>query len=39
MLNDGSTLKFWGFSSVLVSDQFDDVDKMFVDPMGCTDPT
>lgn len=33
-LNDGSTLKFWGFSSVLVSDQFDDVDKMFVDPMG-----
>lgn len=33
-LNDGSTLKFWGFSSVLVSDQFDDVNKMFVDPMG-----
>lgn len=34
MLNDGSFLKFWGFSSVLVSDEFDDVDKMFVDPMG-----
>ncbi len=33
-LNDGSTLKFWGFSSVLVSDELDDVDKMFVDPMG-----
>ncbi|MGR3481670.1 metallophosphoesterase [Salipiger marinus] len=33
-LNDGSTLKVWGFSSVLVSDQFDAVDRMFVDPMG-----
>lgn len=33
-LNDGSTLMFWGFSSVLVSDRFDAVDTMFVDPMG-----
>ena len=33
-LNDESTLVFWGFSSVLVSDRHDDVDKMFVDPMG-----
>lgn len=33
-LNDGSTLIFWGFSSVLVSDRFDAVDNMFVDPMG-----
>lgn len=33
-LNDGSTLVFWGFSSVLVSDRFDAVDNMFVDPMG-----
>jgi len=33
-LNDGSTLIFWGFSSVLVSDRFDDIDNMFVDPMG-----
>ena len=33
-LNDGSSLVFWGFSSVLVSDRFDAVDNMFVDPMG-----
>ncbi len=33
-LNDGSTLTFWGFSSVLISDQLDAVDNMFVDPMG-----
>jgi predicted phosphodiesterase len=33
-LNDGSTLMFWGFSSVLVSDQFDSAGNMFVDPMG-----
>jgi hypothetical protein len=33
-LNDGSTLAFWGFSSVLVSDKHDAADKMFVDPMG-----
>ncbi|MFN3171234.1 MAG: metallophosphoesterase [Hyphomicrobiales bacterium] len=33
-LNDGSKLMFWGFSSVLVSDRFDEVGNMFVDPMG-----
>ena len=33
-LNDGSKLVVWGFSSVLVSDKFDDVGNMFVDPMG-----
>ena len=31
-LNDGSTLKVWGFNSVLVCDENDDVNKMFVDP-------
>lgn len=33
-LNDGSTLVFWGFSSVLISDRFDAIANMFVDPMG-----
>lgn len=31
-LNDGSTLRIWGFNSVLVCDADDDVNKMFVDP-------
>lgn len=33
-LNDGSTLRLWGFNSVLVSDASDDKDRMLVDPMG-----
>ena len=32
LLNDGSTLRVWGFNSVLVCDADDDVNKMFVDP-------
>ncbi|ESY85780.1 phosphohydrolase [Mesorhizobium sp. LNHC220B00] len=31
-LNDRSTLRMWGFNSVLVCDAADDVNKMFVDP-------
>lgn len=31
-LNDGSTLRIWGFNSVLVCDEFDNPQKMFVDP-------
>ncbi|RWP76651.1 MAG: metallophosphoesterase [Mesorhizobium sp.] len=31
-LNDGSTLRMWGFNSVLVCDADDDVNRMFVDP-------
>ncbi|MBY3321642.1 metallophosphoesterase [Rhizobium laguerreae] len=31
-LNDGSTLKIWGFNSVLVSDITDREDRMLVDP-------
>lgn len=31
-LNDKSTLRVWGFNSVLVCDADDDVNKMFVDP-------
>lgn len=32
VLNDKSTLRVWGFNSVLVCDAEDDVNKMFVDP-------
>ncbi|ARQ58952.1 calcineurin-like phosphoesterase domain-containing protein [Rhizobium sp. Kim5] len=32
LLNDKSTLRLWGFNSVLVCDADDDVNKMFVDP-------
>lgn len=31
-LNDGSTLRVWGFNSVLVCDEHDDLGRMFVDP-------
>lgn len=31
-LNDGSTLRIWGFNSVLVSDEHDALGTMFVDP-------
>ncbi|WP_181174307.1 metallophosphoesterase [Mesorhizobium sp. B2-3-11] len=31
-LNDGSTLRLWGFNTVLVSDITDDKDRMLIDP-------
>lgn len=33
-LNDASTLRIWGFNSVLVCDADDEPNKMFVDPSG-----
>ncbi|MBZ6077574.1 metallophosphoesterase [Microvirga puerhi] len=33
-LNDGSTLRIWGFNSVLVSDDTDSENRMLVDPAG-----
>lgn len=32
--SDGSTLRLWGFNSVLISDVDDDRDRMLVDPAG-----